>query len=136
MLTFRWLPRKKKKKCRNPVNSHRKDDCKPKKTRKNSRLLRKYLGVQIPTKTRELLSKEKDWMEDMEYYFSTIEGNSEQNVYRVMSVVKKLVAGNGVVHPQTGGRFLNNVKIHLGMDFEKILNEANALVSNTRVFSA
>lgn len=119
--------RKKKKKCGNHVDGRR-DICKNKKTTKASRLIKKYLGVQIPSKMRELLSKEKDWMKDMEYYFSTIEGNSESNVYRVMSTVKKLVAGHGVIHPQTGASFMKNKPIHLGMDFEQILNEASAYV--------
>lgn len=86
--------------------------------------------INVSQESREALAKERHWLEDMEFYFSTVQGNSESNVNRVMGTTKKLVAGIGVTHPQTGERFLKNVKIHLGMDFEKMLDDASTFVYN------
>lgn len=86
--------------------------------------------INVSQESREALAKEQHWLEDMEFYFSTLQGNSESNVNRVMGTTKKLVAGIGVTHPQTGERFLKNVKIHLGMDFEKMLDDASTFVYN------
>jgi hypothetical protein len=90
------------------------------------------LGQQIGTERRDLLQPIPiaAWVSDMEYYFSVEEGNSKSNVQRVMTVVNKLVAGKGVRHPQTHNYFLEGTKIHLGMDFRNMLNEASEWVYN------
>jgi len=92
---------------------------------------RKYdLGDQITPSQREQYTTipPEQWVPDLQYYFSHVEGNSASNVQRVMVVVRKLVAGTGVRHPQTQAFFLEGVKGHLGMDFRALLDEASGWV--------
>ena len=69
-----------------------------------------------------------EWLEDMKYYFSVVEDNSKSNVQRVMYTTKKLVSGHGVTHPQTQNTIWKNKKIHLGLDFRQMLDEASEWV--------
>ncbi len=101
------------------------------KSRRSSLKKRKFdLGKQISASQRKLLKSlpMEDWVEDMEHYFLVEEGNSKSNVQRVISVVRKLVEGDGVRHPQTQEFFLRNSTIHLGMDFRKMLDDASEWV--------
>uniref|UniRef100_A0A7S3V9T0 Uncharacterized protein n=1 Tax=Chaetoceros debilis TaxID=122233 RepID=A0A7S3V9T0_9STRA len=102
------------------------------------------LGVQISADQRKKLKLEElssdDWVDDLEEYFRTVEGNSVSNVQRVMAVVNKLVDGRGVRHPHTGEVFLKGTKetkrtkdgsyIHMGMDFRSMLDDASEWVYN------
>lgn len=69
-----------------------------------------------------------DWVEDMQRYFAEHEGNSVNNVQRVMMVVRKLAAGTGVQHPATRERFKKNERIHLGCNFRAMLDDASEWV--------
>lgn len=69
-----------------------------------------------------------DWVEDMRRYFADHQGNSPNNVMRVMTVVERLAEGVGVVHPMTRDRFWKKRKIHLGTDFRSMLDDASEWV--------
>lgn len=69
-----------------------------------------------------------DWLEDMQQYFAEHQGNSANNVQRVMTVVRKLVSGVGIQHPATRERFNKNEKIHLGCNFRGMLDDASEWV--------
>jgi hypothetical protein len=88
------------------------------------------LGEQISPGERSVFDNIdcNEWVKDMEYYFSKLEGNSASNVQRVMCTVQKLVSGDGVRHPQTKAYFLRNKAIHLGLDFRQMLDEATEWV--------
>jgi hypothetical protein len=88
------------------------------------------LGEQISPKERSVFESIDcdEWVKDMEYYFSKLQGNSVSNVQRVMCTVRKLVSGEGVRHPQTQTYFLRNKAIHLGFDFREMLDEATEWV--------
>ncbi len=53
----------------------------------------------------------KEFLDDMEQYYTKIVGNSATNVSRVMSQVQKLVHGKGIVHPATDSVFRKGSKV-------------------------
>mmetsp|Transcript_20482 Transcript_20482/g.24408 ORF Transcript_20482/g.24408 Transcript_20482/m.24408 type:complete len:266 (-) Transcript_20482:3-800(-) len=69
-----------------------------------------------------------EWVEDMQRYFAEHQGNSVNNVQRVMLVVRRLAAGVGVQHPATREGFKKNEKIHLGCNFRAMLDDASEWV--------
>lgn len=103
----------------------------PKVSRKKSPPKRKFdLGQQISPRERSAFDElsSDEWVTDMQYYFSRVQGNSDSNVQRVMCTVRKLVSGEGIRHPQTQNYFRRNKKIHLGLDFRQMLDEATEWV--------
>jgi len=102
------------------------------KTQKTNKKRKFDLGQQISPKKRavfEAISGE-EWLEDMKHYFSVIEDNSKSNVQRVMYTTRKLSSGHGVTHPQTHDMFWKNKKVHLGLDFRQMLDDASEWVYN------
>jgi hypothetical protein len=72
---------------------------------------------------------DEEWTEDMQRYFREIVNNSDTNVERVMRIVNKLVAGNGVNHAENRKAwFRKNVKIRLSDNFQAMYNEASEWV--------
>jgi hypothetical protein len=65
-----------------------------------------------------------EWTDDMKLFLEQVLKNSPPNVSSVMKQTMKLVNGQGIQHPATGTYFMKNRKIHLGMDFREIFNEA------------
>lgn len=65
-----------------------------------------------------------EWTDDMKLFLEQVLKNSPPNVSSVMKQTMKLVQGQGIQHPATGNFFMKNQKIHLGMDFREIFNEA------------
>jgi len=72
--------------------------------------------------------KSDEWLDDMQRYFAEHQGNSVNNVQRVMLVVRRLANGVGVQHPATREGFKKNEKIHLGCNFRAMLDEASEWV--------
>jgi hypothetical protein len=73
-----------------------------------------------------------DWLEEMEDFLMSVphgHGNrvvGEANASSVMRQVQKLVSGVGITyhHWSEGTRFKRGVKTHLGMNFDKLYDEA------------
>jgi hypothetical protein len=65
-----------------------------------------------------------EWTDDMKLFLEQVLKNSPPNVSSVMKQTMKLIKGQGIQHPATGAFFMKNQKIHLGMDFREISNEA------------